>query len=236
MKLDNGNLIEIIKSAFSAEVWTIVGPALIDTVYMVSITVLITLIFGLILGITLVVTGKDGLHPLPVFNKILGMIINVFRSLPSLILIVLVLPLARLIVGKGYGPNACIIGLAAVCVPMFSRLVESSLLEISKGKIEAAKSMGTSNVKIITKVLIPETLPSLIRSFTIVIIAIISTTALAGSFGAGGVGDICIRYGYNRFKTDILLATVTVLIIFVQLIQFTGENISKVLLKKWHLI
>lgn len=236
MKTQSDNIFEIIKSAFSAEVWTIVWPALVDTLYMVSITIVVTLIFGLILGVILVVTRKDGLHPLPIFNKFLGIIINIFRSLPSMILIVLVLPLARLIVGKGYGPDACIIGLIIVCVPMFSRLVESSLLEIPKGKIEAAKAMGTTNVKIVTKVIIPETLPSLIRGFTIVIIAILSTTALAGSFGAGGIGDICIRYGYERFMTDILLATVLVLIVFVQIVQFVGEGFSKLLLKKWHLV
>ncbi|HEX2925142.1 MAG TPA: ABC transporter permease subunit, partial [Ruminiclostridium sp.] len=120
----------------------------------------------------------------------------------------------------------------ASCVPMFGRLVESSILEVAKGKIEAAKAMGTPNFYIITKVLIPEALPSLIRAFTVAIIAIIATTALAGSFGAGGLGDVAVRFGYSRFKTDILIAAVLVLIILVQLVQFFGDTLSKHIIKK----
>jgi D-methionine transport system permease protein len=140
------------------------------------------------------------------------------------------------LLGQAYGVNACIIALAASCIPMFARIVESSLLEISKGKIEAAKAMGSGNFRILFKVMIPESLPSLIRGFTIALIAIISMTALAGNFGAGGIGDIAVRFGFQRFQHDVLFATVYILIIMVQLVQFTGDLISKLLLKKWHLI
>ena len=146
------------------------------------------------------------------------------------------LPIARVIVGKAYGSNACIIALVASCVPMFARLVESSLLEVAKGKIEAAKAMGAGNIRILLTVMLPEALPSLIRAFTVAVIAVISMTALAGNFGAGGIGDIAVRFGFNRFQHDVLIATVFVLIIMVQFVQLLGDLTSKLLLKKWHLI
>ncbi|MDF2987752.1 MAG: ABC-type metal ion transport system, permease component [Eubacterium sp.] len=236
MNLNNSSLLEVLKSAFGKDVWEIVAPAIKDTIYMTLLTTVFTLIFGVILGIVLVITDKQGIHPLPVFNKVLGAIVNVLRSLPSMILIILTLPLSRLFIGRAYGPEACILALVASCVPMFGRLVESSILEVAKGKIEAAKSMGTPNHYIITKVLIPEALPSLIRAFTVAIIAIIATTALAGSFGAGGLGDVAVRFGYSRFKTDILIAAVLVLIVLVQLVQFLGDALSKHIIKKRFLI
>lgn len=232
MNLNNSSIFEVLKSAFGKSVWEIVGPAIKDTVYMTLLTTVFTLFLGVILGIVLVVTDKQGIHPLPVFNKVLGAIVNVLRSLPSMILIILTLPLSRLFIGRAYGPEACILALVASCVPMFGRLVESSILEVSKGKIEAAKSMGTSNFHIVVKVLIPEALPSLVRAFTVAIIAIIATTALAGSFGAGGLGDVAVRFGYSRFKTDILIAAVLVLIVLVQLVQFLGDAVSKHIIKK----
>jgi D-methionine transport system permease protein len=232
MNLNNSSIFSVLKSAFGKNVWEIVAPAIKDTLYMTVLTTIFTLFLGVALGIILVVTDKQGLHPMPVFNKILGAIVNVLRSLPSMILIILTLPLSRLFIGRAYGPEACILALVASCVPMFGRLVESSILEVAKGKIEAAKSMGTPNYYIVTKVLVPEALPSLVRAFTIAIIAIIATTALAGSFGAGGLGDVAVRFGYSRFKTDILIAAVLVLIIIVQLIQFIGDSLSKHIIKK----
>lgn len=232
MNLNNSSIFEVIKSAFGKSVWEIVGPAIKDTIYMTLLTTVFTLFLGVILGIILVVTDKQGIHPLPVFNKVLGAIVNVLRSLPSMILIILTLPLSRLFIGRAYGPEACILALVASCVPMFGRLVESSILEVSKGKIEAAKSMGTSNFHIVVKVLIPEALPSLVRAFTVAIIAIIATTALAGTFGAGGLGDVAVRFGYSRFKTDMLIAAVLVLIVLVQLVQFLGDAVSKHIIKK----
>lgn len=232
MNLNNSTVLGVLKSAFGKDVWEIVAPAIKDTLYMTIFTTVFTLFLGTVLGIILVVTDKEGIHPLPVFNKVLGSIVNVLRSLPSMILIILTLPLSRLFIGRAYGPEACIFALVASCVPMFGRLVESSILDVAKGKIEAAKSMGTSNFHIVTKVLLPEAMPSLVRAFTVAIIAIIATTALAGSFGAGGLGDVAVRFGYSRFKTDILIAAVLVLVVIVQLVQFAGDAASKHIIKK----
>ncbi len=236
MNLNKGTLLDVIKSAFSSQTWAIVTPAIWETIYMTLMTVIFTLLLGLLLGIVLVVTDKQGLHPIPTLNKVLGSLVNILRSLPSMILIILTLPLSRLIIGISYGPQACILALVASCVPMFGRLVESSILEVPKGKLEAAKSMGSNNFHIIAKVLLPEALPSLVRSFTIAVIAIISTTALAGSFGAGGLGDVAVRFGYSRFKTDILLATVLVLVLLVQLTQLIGDLLYKRILHKRSLV
>ncbi|MBP2651972.1 MAG: ABC-type metal ion transport system, permease component [Firmicutes bacterium] len=236
MNLMNSSFFAVIKSAFGSEVWAIITPAIVDTVYMTVLTMVFTLVLGLILGIVLLVTAEEGVHPLPLFNKVIGAVVNVLRSLPSMILIILTLPLSRMVIGKAYGPGACIFALVVSCVPMFARLVENSIMEVPKGKIEAAKAMGTPNFQLIIKVLIPEALPSLIRSFTIAVIAIISVTALAGSFGAGGLGDVAVRFGYSRFKTDILIAAVVVLVIIVQLVQFIGDSLSKYIIKKRFLI
>lgn len=236
MNTQNSNIWRIIRSAFGKSVWEIVAPAIVDTLYMTLLTTLFTLVLGVVLGIILVITDRQGIHPMPLFNKVLGAIVNVLRSLPSMILIILTLPLSRLIIGRAYGPEACILALVASCVPMLGRLVESSILEVSKGKIEAAKSMGTPNYHIILKVLLPEALPSLIRAFTVAIIAVIATTALAGTFGAGGLGDVAVRFGYSRFKTDILIAAVLVLIILVQLVQLLGDMVSRYITKKRFLL
>lgn len=236
MNFNNSDLFGVLKSAFSAETWAIVAPAILDTLYMTAVTTVLTLLLGVLLGIILVATDKNGVHPMPAFNRILGSVVNVLRSLPSMILIILTLPLSRLIIGISYGPQACIIALVASCVPMFGRLVESSILEVEKGKLEAAKSMGTTNLQTIFKVLLPEALPSLVRNFTIAVIAIISTTALAGTFGAGGLGDVAVRFGYTRFKTDILIAAVLVLVVLVEAVQLTGDFVSRHLLKKRFLV
>lgn len=229
-------MIKTLQSAFGAETWSIVGPAINQTLYMTVLTTILTGIFGLILGIVLVLTDKDGLHPLPVFNLIAGGIINAFRSMPSVIIIILTLPLSRLIIGISYGPKACIVALAATCIPMFARLVESSILEVPKGKFEAAQAMGASKGEIVFKVMLPEALPNLIRNFTVTIIVVISTTAIAGSFGAGGLGDVAVRYGYARFRVDMLIASVIVLIALVNVVQLAGGGFARHILKKRHLI
>ena len=236
INMQNNSFLGVIRSSFGKNVWEIVAPAIVDTLYMTLLTTLVTLVLGVILGIILVVTDGQGVYPMPAFNKVLGAVVNILRSLPSMILIILTLPLSRLLIGRAYGPEACILALVASCVPMFGRLVESSVLEVSKGKIEAAKAMGTPNYYIVLKVLLPEALPSLIRAFTVTVIAVIATTALAGSFGAGGLGDVAIRFGYSRFKTDILIAAVLVLIVLVQLIQFLGDTVSKYITKKRFLL
>jgi D-methionine transport system permease protein len=227
---------EVFKASFAPGVWKVIWPATLDTLYMTFIASAITLVFGLLLGIILTLSARDGLCPAQPFNAGLGWIINCLRSLPQIIMIILMIPVARLVFGKSYGINSCIIALAASCIPMYARIVQSSLLEIAKGKIEAAKSMGSNTVQIVVWVLLPETLPSLIRGFTVAVIAIISMTALAGNFGAGGIGDIAVRFGFQRFQHEVLFACVYILIIIVQIIQFTGDMMSKLILRRRHLV
>jgi D-methionine transport system permease protein len=234
--MNTARLLADIRGAFSANTWGIVLPAIGQTLYMVLLTTLLTAVFGLVLGIALVITNRDGLRPRPVFNSVAGGIINALRSMPSVIIIILTLPLSRLIIGISYGPKACIIALAVSCIPMFARLVESGILEVPKGKVEAAKAMGAGTAAIVFKVMLPEALPALVRNFTVAVIAIISITALAGSFGAGGLGDVAVRFGYNRFKGDILIASVLVLIVIVCIVQFAGSFVSRWILKRRHLV
>lgn len=227
---------EVIKHAFSREVWETLLPAVRDTLYMVALSALITLVLGVLLGIVLSVISKDGVRPVPVLNETAGTIVNCLRSLPQMIMIIVTLPLARMILGQSYGVNACIIALAASCIPMYARLVQGAFVEIPKGKIEAAKAMGSSSAAIIFRVMLPEAVPSIIRGFTVALIGIISMTALAGSFGAGGIGDIAVRFGFNRFYHDMLIASVLVLIVMVEIAQLLGDLFSNLILRKRHLI
>ena len=236
MSLLDSSLWDVIVASFSPEIWKDLWKPIGETLYMTSVSSVIMLVLGLLLGIFLTVTNPDGLIPLKISYSISGWLINCLRSLPQMIMIILMIPVARLIFGKAYGTNACIIAIAASCIPMYARIVESSLLEINKGKIEAAKAMGSSNLNIVFRIILPETLPSLIRGFTVSVITVLSLTALAGMFGAGGIGDIAVRYGYQRFQHDKLFACVYILIILVQLIQGIGNLISKQILKTRNLI
>lgn len=236
MSLLNTPLWKVILGSFSPAVWSGLVPAIGATVYMTALASFIMLLFGSLLGVLLAVCCSSGLRPRIVLYNSVGWIINCLRSLPQVIMIILMIPVSRLIFGKSYGTNACIIAIAASCIPMYARIVWSSLLEIDKGKIEAAKSIGSTDLQIIFHVLIPETLPSLIRGFTVAVIAVISMTALAGMFGAGGIGDIAVRFGYQRFQHDVLFATVYVLVILVQLVQFAGDFFSHQLLRKRNLL
>jgi len=229
-------LLATLRSAVSGEVWSIVGPSILQTLYMTGFSTLLTGVFGLILGVILVLTDRDGLRPLPLFNDILGAVINALRSMPSMIVIILTLPLSRLLIGISYGPTACIFALAFTCIPMYARLVENAILEVPQGKFEAAKAMGSGTLQIVFKVMLPEALPALVRSFTVAVIAVISVTALAGSFGAGGLGDVAVRYGYQRFRVDMLIASVAALIVLVTAVQLAGGGIAKAILKRRHLI
>jgi D-methionine transport system permease protein len=236
MSLLNTPLWEVIKGSFSPAVWQRILPAIHETLYMTALSSAITLVCGLILGILLTVANPNGLVPLRALYTGSGWLINCLRSLPQMVMIILMIPVARLLFGKSYGTNACIIAIAASCIPMYARIVESSLLEISKGKVEAAKSIGSTNLQIIFRILLPETIPSLIRGFTVAVIVVISMTALAGMFGAGGIGDIAVRFGYERFQHDVLFAAVYVLIVLVQAVQFIGDFASRRILRKRHLV
>ena len=236
MSLLDSSLWEVIKASLSPDIWKDLWGPIGETLYMTVVSSLIMLVFGLLIGILLTVTNPDGLVPLKASYTVSGWIINCLRSLPQMIMIILMIPVARLIFGKAYGTNACIIAIAASCIPMYARIVESSLLEIEKGKIEAAQAIGSNNLSIVFKILLPETLPSLIRGFTVSVISVLSMTALAGMFGAGGIGDIAVRYGYQRFQHDRLFACVYILIILVQLIQGIGNLVSKSILKTRNLV
>ena len=236
MSLLDSSLWEVIKASLSPDIWKELWGPIGETLYMTTVSSLIMLVFGLLIGILLTVTNPDGLVPLKASYTVSGWIINGVGSLPQMIMIILMIPVARLIFGKAYGTNACIIAIAASCIPMYARIVESSLLEIEKGKIEAAQAIGSNNLSIVFKILLPETLPSLIRGFTVSVISVLSMTALAGMFGAGGIGDIAVRYGYQRFQHDRLFACVYILIILVQLIQGIGNLVSKQILKTRNLI
>lgn len=236
MSLLDSSFWEVFLASLSPEIWKELWGPIGETLYMTVISSLIMLMFGVIIGILLDITNPNGLIPLKISYALSGWLINCLRSLPQMIMIILMIPVARLIFGKSYGTNACIIAIAASCIPMYARIVESSLLEIDKGKVEAAQAMGSRNISIIFKVLLPETLPSLIRGFTVSVITVLSMTALAGMFGAGGIGDIAVRYGYQRFQHDRLFACVYILIVLVQLIQGIGNMVSKKMLKTRNLV
>ncbi len=197
------------------------------TLYMTITSTLMAYIFGLPLGIILVLTRKDGLRPHLVVNKILDIIVNILRSVPFLILLITVIPLTIAIVGRSYGSTATIVPLTIAATPFIARMVESSLLEVDPGVIEAAQSMGASTWTIVWKVLIAEAKNSLIVGSTIAIGTILGYSAMAGVVGGGGLGDIAIRYGYYRYQTDIMLVTVILLVVLVQILQMIGMRISK---------
>ncbi|MFE4711617.1 MULTISPECIES: methionine ABC transporter permease [Bacillales] len=198
-----------------------------QTLYMVFWSSIFAILLGLALGISVVVTERGGILPAPAVHKVIGTFINTVRSLPFIILIVLLLPLSRLIVGTSLGPTAAIVSLSIAAAPFLARIIENSLKEVDTGKIEAAKAIGASPFTIIFRVLIPEALPALIRGLTIAVIAITEFTAVAGAIGAGGLGSLAIRFGYQRFREDILFATVLIIILLVQSIQWTGDYTAK---------
>ena len=204
---------------FDATTINMLKEGTMQTIYMVFMSSLISYLIGIPLGIALMVTDKDGIRPVPLFNKVLGLAINLLRSVPFLILMIMVIPFTRLVVGKIIGPNAAVVPLIIAAAPYIERMVESSLKEVDAGVVEAAQSMGASTWQIIWKVLLPEAKPSLLVGAAISITTILGYSAMAGAVGAGGLGDIAIRYGYHRYQTDMMLVTVALLVIIVQLIQ-----------------
>lgn len=207
-------------------------PSLIETLYMIGISALFTIALGLPLGIILVVTEKSHIVPFPTLNRILSTVINVIRSLPAIILIILIMPFSSLIVGTSIGTTASIVPLIVAATPFFARVVETSLKEVDWGIIEASTAMGAAPFEIISKVLIPEAISSLTLGITMTLINILGYSAIVGMIGGGGLGDLAIRYGYHRFNTSVLIASVIVLIAIVQIIQFLGNSLAKLLNKK----
>lgn len=197
------------------------------TLYMTLVSTLFAYILGLPMGIALVVTAKDGLRPNKIIYKILDIVVNIVRSVPFLILLILVIPFTRAIVGRSYGATATIVPLTLAAAPFIARMVESSLLEVDRGVVEAAQSMGAGLWTIIWKVMLGEARTSLIVGGTIALGTILGYSAMAGAVGGGGLGDIAIRYGYYRYQTDIMLVTVVLLVLLVQILQYVGTKLSK---------
>lgn len=203
-----------------------------ETLYMTLGSSILGYLFGVPMGVCLAVTDKDGLRPNAVIYKVLDVIANIVRSIPFLILLILIIPFTKLIVGKSYGSTATIVPLVVAAIPFIARMVESSLKEVDKGVIEAARSMGASDFRIIIKVLLVEARTSLINGATIAVGTILGYSAMAGCVGGGGLGDIAIRYGYHRWQADIMIVTVILLILLMQLFQVVGTAIANKLYKR----
>ena len=197
-----------------------------DTLYMTLTSTLIGYVIGLPMGIFLTVTDKDGIHPNAAIYKVLDVIANLIRSVPFLILLIVLIPFTRFLIGKSYGPTATIVPLVIAATPYIARMVESSLKEVDAGVIEAARSMGASNFTIVTKVMLVEARTSLIVGATISLGTILGYSAMAGTVGGGGLGDIAIRYGYTRWQTDIMIVTVILLVILFQIFQTVGMKLA----------
>lgn len=198
-----------------------------ETIYMTLLSTVFAYIIGLPIGLILSVTGKNGIRPIAWLNRILGIIVNVFRSIPFIILMVAMLPVAKFIVGSSLGNKAMIVTLVIAAAPYVARMVESSIAEVGGGVIEAAKAMGTPTFKIVTKVLIPEAKPSLITGAIISMVTILGYSAMAGTIGGGGLGQIAITYGYQKYQNNIIWICVALTIIIVQIIQELGAVIAR---------
>ena len=211
----------------SQEIIKLMLQGIEETFYMVAVATVIGGIIGIPLGITLVTTSKGHILENRFINQILGTIVNIIRSIPFIILMVAIIPLTRLIAGTSIGTTAACVPLTIVAIPFLSRLVETSIRDVDFGLVEAAESMGATPFQIIRKVLIPEALPTIINNITVLIVNLLGASAMAGAIGGGGLGDIAIRYGYQRFRPDVMLATIIILIVVVNVIQAGGDFASR---------
>ena len=217
---------------WTKEVVDMILKGIQETLYMTLLSTLMGYVIGLPMGVLLAVSDKDGLKPNRVLYRILDVIANIVRSIPFLILLILLIPFTRMIVGKSYGSTATVVPLVIAAGPFIARMVESSLKEVDEGVIEAARSMGASNLRIIVKVLLVEARTSLINGATIAVGTILGYSAMAGTIGGGGLGDIAIRYGYHRWQADIMIVTVVLLVILVQIFQMVGTTLANRLDKR----
>ena len=211
------------------QVWTLILNSTLQTLAMVLFSTLFSLILGLPVGILLTVTSPEeqgGIIPLPILNSVLSRIVNVLRSFPFIILMILLFPLSRLLIGTSIGTTATIVPLSIAAAPFVARVIETALKEVDPGVVQAARAMGSTNLQIIRKVLIPEALPSLVSGVTLTIINLIGYSAMAGAIGGGGLGDLAIRYGYQRFRGDIMFVAVIIILVLVEIIQVVGNTIS----------
>lgn len=217
---------------WTKEVVDMILKGIQETLYMTLLSTLMGYVIGLPMGVLLAVSDKEGLKPNRVLYSILDVIANIVRSIPFLILLILLIPFTRMIVGKSYGSTATVVPLVIAAGPFIARMVESSLKEVDEGVIEAARSMGASNLRIIMKVLLVEARTSLINGATIAVGTILGYSAMAGTIGGGGLGDIAIRYGYHRYQADIMVVTVVLLVILVQIFQMIGTTLANRLDKR----
>ena len=216
----------------SADLLPLLSKALGETVYMVVISMVLSTAVGVPLGVLLHTTAKGGILESPALNKGIGAVVNAIRSIPFIILLVAIIPFTRLLVGAAIGTTAAMVPLVIAAIPFIGRQVETSLKEVPYGLVEAAESMGATPFQIIWKVLLPEAMPSIASQLTTVVISLVGESAMAGAVGGGGLGDLAIRYGYQRFRPEVMLATVILLIILVQAVQFLGNRLVKRLDKR----
>ncbi|RVH88349.1 ABC transporter permease [Sinorhizobium meliloti] len=209
-----------------------IGSATLDTMYMVAIAGLVGSLIGLPIGIFLATSGKGELFPAPNVNRAVGLVVNATRSTPFIILVVAIIPLTRLITGTSIGTKAAIVPLTIATIPFVARLVEAAIRDVDKGLIEAARAMGATPMQIVFKVLLAESRPALTLALTMTIVSLIGYSAMVGAVGGGGLGDLGIRYGYQRFMPDVMLVVVVVLIVLVQLVQSAGDRMARRLDKR----
>lgn len=213
-------------SEYLSKITALLVTGTVDTLYMVLLATAISIVFGVPLGVLLLITSKGYFWYSPRFYAVLGAVVNALRSVPFIILMVAIIPVTKMLVGTSIGTTAAIVPLTFSTVPFLGRLVETSLRTVPYGLIEAALSMGASPWRIISRVLIPEAMPELVQNFTLTLIVIIGSSAMAGTIGGGGLGDIAIRYGYMRFQAGIMAATVVILIVMVQIAQWIGDYLT----------
>jgi len=208
-------------------IYNLLSKALMQTLQMVFVAGIVGSIIGLPIGVFLATSGKGELFPAPKTNRVLGLIVNAARSTPFIILVVAIVPLTRLLTGTSIGTWAAIVPLTIATIPFFARLVESAIREIDKGLIEAARAMGATPFQIVFKVLLPEARPSILMALTMTIVSLIGYSAMVGAVGGGGLGDLGIRYGYQRFNPEMMVMVVIVLIVLVQLVQSAGDGLAR---------
>ncbi|WP_161804029.1 methionine ABC transporter permease [Trabulsiella odontotermitis] len=211
------------------DLWPVLLNGTLETLYMVGFAALFTVLIGLPLGVLLFVSRRDGLLPLPKINAVLGAVINVGRSLPFIVLLIAMIPFTRLLVGTTLGSTAAIVPVTIGAFPFFARLTENALDEVDYGRIEAILSMGGNLWQVIAKALLPEALPTLLAAITLTVVMLIGFSSMAGVIGGGGLGDLAIRYGYQRFNNQIMFGTVAILILLVQGVQMAGDRLVRAL-------
>ena len=209
------------------DLWPLLLEGSLDTLYMVSLAALFTVLIGLPLGVLLFLTRRDGVLPAPLFNQVIGSLVNVGRSLPFIVLLIALIPFTRIIIGTTLGSTAAVVPITIGAFPFFARVVENALDEVDKGRIEAILSMGGNVWHIISKVLLPEALPALLAGITLTIVMLIGFSSMAGVIGGGGLGDLAIRYGYQRFNDQVMVGTVVILVAMVQLVQSIGDRLVR---------